>query len=217
MSLYAQQRRARRAPPRKEPHARDGLRYCGFVASISRTLLAGSLTLVLAAGGSARLRAQREPSETKLKAGSVATLVQFVEWPPAALEGRTTVNLCVTGAGRFAPDLQRLEVGETLKGLPIAVRRVQRTREIAGCQALILPTSETSRASRQLWLQQAATWPTLTVSDDTRFLDDGGIVRIRIVDGRPQFDVNDAAAQRVGLRISSRLLGLAGTVRRGPS
>jgi YfiR/HmsC-like len=66
-------------------------------------------------------------------------------------------------------------------------------------------------------LHRAAALPVLTMGDDDRFLDEGGIVRLRVVDGHPRFDVDEAAARRVGLRISSKLLELAATVRRGPS
>ena len=47
-------------------------------------------------------------------------------------------------------------------------------------------------------------------------VDDGGIVRLRSVDGRIRFDIDVAAAQRAGLRVSSQLLQLALTVRGRP-
>jgi hypothetical protein len=57
----------------------------------------------------------------------------------------------------------------------------------------------------------------LTVSDDQKFLDQGGIVRLRQVDGRLRFDIDAGAARRAGLRISSQMLQLAATVRGGPA
>ena len=181
--------------------------------------LVGLLILVLAAGGTCRVDAQRAGgvTETRLQAAIVTKLVQFVDWPPGALDGRSSVELCVAGGGAFAQDLQELEAGEMLKGLPVNVRRVEGTREIDGCHALVLPAGTVSRTSRLSLIRKASSLPTLTLSDDNRFLDDGGIVRLRMVDGHPRFDIDDAAARRVGLRISSRLLGLAATVLRGPS
>ena len=179
--------------------------------------LAGFVTLAVAAGGVAHLAAQQPVRENTLKAAIVAKLLPFVDWPAAALEGRKSIDLCVAGHNPFQADLQELEVGETLKGLPIVVRSVDRTRELDGCHALVLPAGSDSSTLRAPLLHRAAALPVLTVGDDDRFLDEGGIVRLRIVDGHPRFDVDDAAARRVGLRISSRLLGLAATVRRGPS
>ncbi len=73
-----------------------------------------------------------------------------------------------------------------------------------------------SRASgRHPLLDDARSRPILTIGDDDRFLDDGGIIRLRVVEGRVRFDVNAAAAQQAGLRISSQLLQLALSVRGG--
>ena len=47
-------------------------------------------------------------------------------------------------------------------------------------------------------------------------LESGGIIAMKIVDGRVRFVVNAKNAARNGLRISSQLLGLALTVREGP-
>jgi hypothetical protein len=57
--------------------------------------------------------------------------------------------------------------------------------------------------------------PILTVGDDSRFLDEGGDIQLKIVAGRVRFEVNAAAASRVGLKISSQLLQLALAVRGG--
>jgi hypothetical protein len=62
-------------------------------------------------------------------------------------------------------------------------------------------------------LQTAASRPVLTVSDDPHFLDQGGIVQLRVVQGRLRFDIDAGAAKRVGLQISSQLLRLAVSVR----
>ena len=176
---------------------------------------AALLALTLVFAGSGRLHAQRSLTETRLEAAIVAKLVPFIDWPPGALEGRRSVDVCVTGSTSFTSDLEELESGETMKNLPVAVRRVDRERDVDGCHVLVLPSRPNSGASWRLLLRKASSLPILTISDDDRFLDDGGIVRLQIVDGHPRFDINDAVARRVGLRISSRLLGLAATVRRG--
>ena len=179
--------------------------------------LAGFVTLAVAAGGASHLAAQEPVRENTLKAAIVAKLLEFVDWPAAVLEGRKSIDLCVAGHNPFQANLQELEAGETLKGLPIAVRSLDRTRQLDGCAALVLPAGSVSRTLRAPLLHRAAALPVLTMGDDDRFLDEGGIVRLRVVDGHPRFDVDEAAARRVGLRISSKLLELAATVRRGPS
>ena len=65
-------------------------------------------------------------------------------------------------------------------------------------------------------LRAAAGRPILTVGDGDRFLENGGVIVMKIVDGRVRFEVNATNAARNGLRISSQLLSLALTVREGP-
>jgi hypothetical protein len=57
------------------------------------------------------------------------------------------------------------------------------------------------------------TLPVLTVSDGERFSEAGGIIELYIDGGRIRFAINVDAAERSGLRLSSRLLGLAKIMR----
>jgi hypothetical protein len=65
-------------------------------------------------------------------------------------------------------------------------------------------------------LVSAQQTPVLTIGESTTFLDEGGLINLRLVDGRVRFDVNVDAANRVGVRFSSQLLRLALSVRGQP-
>jgi hypothetical protein len=56
--------------------------------------------------------------------------------------------------------------------------------------------------------------PVLTVGDAEDFIDLGGMIRFTEADRRIRFEINPAAAERVSLRVSSRLLRLADISRR---
>ena len=58
-------------------------------------------------------------------------------------------------------------------------------------------------------LEEVKTLPMLTVGQAGDFIRAGGILGFFLQDGRLRFEINPEAAQRVGLRISSRLLMLA--------
>jgi hypothetical protein len=177
-----------------------------------RTRLARLLTLLTAAvlmGAGTPARAQ-VPLQNRLEAAITAKLPQFVNWPPAALAGRPSATLCVASPNPFGNDLAELVRGEQIAGHPIAVRSVERREDLDGCQVLFVPTP---LAPRRALLQTAAVRPILTVGDAPDFLDQGGIVRLRLVSGRMRFDINAEVASRVGLRISSQLLQLAISVR----
>ena len=51
--------------------------------------------------------------------------------------------------------------------------------------------------------------PILTVGETPRFIEQGGIVNFFLENGKVRFEINRSAAERSGLRISSRLLQLA--------
>jgi hypothetical protein len=52
----------------------------------------------------------------------------------------------------------------------------------------------------------------LTVSDRSGFLRDGGMIGFVIENRRVRFDINQAAAVRAGLSLSSKLLSVARSV-----
>jgi hypothetical protein len=161
----------------------------------------------------ADLLAQPDLLQDRLKAAFVSKFAQFVEWPPSALNGRPTLELCVSGPEQISTDLRDLVQGESVNGLTLTVRRVERPADIEGCHVLFF--SARGEPALRASLARVEQLPILTVGDDPRFLDDGGIVRLRLAGGRVRFDVNAGAAQRSGLRISSQLLQLAENVRGG--
>jgi hypothetical protein len=57
--------------------------------------------------------------------------------------------------------------------------------------------------------------PVLVVSDEAHFASRGGMIGFFRDADRVRFEVNPAAAEAAGLRISSRLLGLAKVVSTG--
>jgi hypothetical protein len=55
--------------------------------------------------------------------------------------------------------------------------------------------------------------PVLTVSDGKGFSRSGGVIELYIQNGRRRFTINLDALDRAGVRLSSRLLHLATTIR----
>lgn len=152
--------------------------------------------------------------EARLKAAFVSKFPQFVTWPPEVLDGRRSIDLCVASPNPFGDDLATLVEGETVAGRTLNVRLVDTLAELRGCHLLFVRSS--IRGVVHPLLAAAEAFPILTVGDDEDFLDRGGIVGLHVIGGRVRFEVDDDAARRVGLRISSQLLTLAMSVRGGP-
>jgi hypothetical protein len=148
-----------------------------------------------------------------LQAAILSKLPQFVEWP-AAVSGGSSLDICVAPPDPFGQDLSTLIAGETVGSRRLNTRPVTSAADIAGCDVLYLPSR--GNAPHPL-LAPASTRPILTVGDAPGFLQDGGIIALRVVDGRVRFEIDDNAARRVGLKISSQLLRLAVSVHGGAS
>jgi hypothetical protein len=177
------------------------------------TLAACLLVLGLPAAR-ARVHAENVPEEYRLKAAFVYRFPQFVEWPPASWTGREALEICVSQPNPFGSSLAEFVEGESLKGKRFVVRQVTAKGRIESCHVLFVAQPEATKSGL---LARAASLPILTVGDSPRFLDLGGIINLRLVDRRVRFEINLAAADRAGLRLSSQLLRLAMTVRGGRS
>lgn len=165
--------------------------------------------LLLAAG----VRADETVSdEYRLKAAFLSKFPEFVEWPPSALGGRDRLVLCVVGAAEIARPLRSLVSGTGRRGLPYDVKEIATDQEVGACHLLFIPHGADGA---QALMARAGSLPVLTVGDAPTFLDQGGIIQLRIVERRIRFEVDLGAAGRSGLRLSSQLLRLAVDVRGG--
>lgn len=125
------------------------------------------------------------------------------------MAGRATLDICVTGSGATERALRELTSGESLNGMRLIVRDTPSARELSSCHVLVLAGA---RPDREL-MHRVAPLPILTVGDNPTFLDDGGIIQLKVVDRRVRFEISMPAAAHAGLTLSSQLLRLASSVR----
>jgi hypothetical protein len=151
---------------------------------------------------------QGQGREYEVKAAFLYNFARFVEWPADAFPGPgAPITYCIVGDDPFDGKLEALLRGETVGGRPLALRRSGKDDDLAACQILFLSRSERSRQERIL--DRLGRASVLTVGDEEDFLDRGGIIGFRIEAGRVRFDVDLEAAERAGLKVSSKLLRVA--------
>jgi len=170
------------------PMARRFTRWCVFVAAF-------------AGAAASHVRAQALPLEYQVKAAYLFNFLKFVEWPAADSQGPLTV--CVARPNPFGTALADIVRGESISGRPIVVRVIGEPD--ATCSTVFVPHG----ASVAAYLAAAHDAPVLTVGEDPRFLEQGGIINLVIAGGNVRFEINQQAATQVGLTISSRLLRLS--------
>lgn len=170
-----------------------------------RAVAAAALLLLL---GPAAARGQEVvATEYAVKAAFLYHFAKFAEWPDAA-GGPVppVVHLCVLGDDPFGQALESLSE-RGADGLKVDVRHVDRVDARPLCHILFISASEGDRVATHLG--HAAGAGILTVSDLEGFARAGGVIQFVLEDGKVRFWINRAAAEREGVRLSSRLLALA--------
>ena len=176
--------------------------------SIARTRVIG-WRLVLAAFLLVALPAR--PADRSLEYAVKATFLykfaSFVEWPPGSFEHPSSpFHLCVAGADPFGGSIQADVAGQSVGSHPIVLRRLAKADPRSNCHAMFVSESASQPAAEAL--NAVSGTPVLTITDSALGTP-AGIIHFVIVDGRVSFDIDNVAAARNGLVISSKLLELA--------
>lgn len=177
-----------------------------------RQMAALSLNLVFGAamGLSADARGQGSaPSEYQMKAAYIYNFAKFVEWPAKALpKGDSSLVIGILGTDPFDGILDATVRDKKIDSHPLVIRRIESLQDAKSCQILFIGSSEKKR-----WPEISAALAgasVLTVSENwDRFIPDGGIVYLFIDNNKICFDINDDAAKRAGLTVSSKLMQLS--------
>lgn len=149
--------------------------------------------------------------DVAVKAAFLHNFAQFTEWP--ALPSGAPILVCIVGDDQIAAALVETVRGQNINGHRIEVSRPPDTAAWPLCHLLFIADGETRRDTGGL--RYIKTLPILTVSDGKGFSRGNGIIELFAEKGRMRFAINVDAAERSGLHLSSRLLGLARVVRSG--
>ena len=154
---------------------------------------------------------QAAPSEYAIKTAFIYNFAKFTEWPAAA-SGATQgqIVLCAFASEPYGAALAAIE-GKPVQGRIIRLRRGVRPDEIKSCHMMFVAESEERRIPELLRAVKGS--PVLTIGDADGFAEAGGMIGLITADNRVQLEINNEAAQRANLKISSQLLRLARLVK----
>lgn len=160
------------------------------------------LLLFTAASGSAQDR------EYQIKAEFLERFTRFIEWPADSpvSDPSSPFTICVIGENPYGTYLQDLADVERIHKKQIEVREISSVAEISSCNLLFI--SKSAKAALTSILNFTGEKPILTVSDTPGFAGRGVLINFYEDLGYVRFEINPGAAQRSGLRFSSRLLKL---------
>jgi YfiR/HmsC-like len=174
----------------------------------ARVALAAAL---MASSAIPAVRAADATLDVAVKAAFLYNFAKFTEWPTLRLGAPLIV--CVAGDDEIAAALVETVRGQTISGHALEVRRSQDDTAWRACHVLFIADAAFSGSAWRLY--DITMLPVLTVSDAKGSARAGGMIELYVESGRMRFAINTDATDRSGLRLSSRLLGLARVVRDG--
>jgi hypothetical protein len=144
----------------------------------------------------------------EVKTAFLFNFAKFVGWPPASFPSSDSpFTICVLGQDPFGNILDNTLQGQVIDNRPFAIRRLRDRSEVRGCQMVFVSSSENAHLAEILASVQGTNL--LLVGDMTGFAAMGGTIEFTIEDNRVRFTINTDAVDRSGLKLNSKLLGLA--------
>ncbi len=146
--------------------------------------------------------------EYDLKAAFLFNFAKFVEWPASAFSGpRAPLTVCVYGEDPFGPSLDLVVQNERVGERSLLVQRPDSVDDLGECHVLFISRSAKDRLREVM--AEVEGKPVLTVADTDGFLRAGGVINFVLEGSKVRFLIDQEAAGRSGLQISSKLMRLA--------
>jgi hypothetical protein len=191
-----------------EKASRPANRQTGRSARLPACWLTGLLVGLLLFAGMIHSAEQPQFSENQVKGAFLTKFAMFVEWPAKPAPGdKTPIVIGILGDDPFGPQFELALTKETVNGRPFALKRLKDPQEAGGCQILFVGASESARLPEIIGAIRKQ--PILTVGDQERFAHQGGMINFVKQGGKVRFEVNTAAVETGGLKMSAKLLQVA--------
>ncbi len=152
-------------------------------------------------------RADNGSVATAVKATYLVKFAHYISWPASAFTApNAPLTLCIVGHDPFGAAIDAAARDEHVDEHPVVIRRLATIDRTAGCHIAYIAGGAAAQG-----LPAIDGAPVLSVTDagETRLR---GVLTFALRDGHVGFAVDDQAATRGGLTISSRLLSIAWSV-----
>ncbi len=165
-----------------------------------------------ASPASAQNMASSTSLERRVKAAFLYKFLGYAEFPQGAFaDAGAPLVIGVLDADDLAAELARVVAGRTVGNRAVVVRVLREGEGAVPVHMLFVGGFEGARVARLL--RQSGGMLVVTECDGG--LPPGSAINFRIVDERVRFDVALDAAERNGIKLSSRLLTVANRVQKG--
>jgi hypothetical protein len=175
---------------------------------ICAIVLLACAALASPAASHAQATGEAQTNERSVMAAYIYRFITYVEWPVSAFASpEAPIVIGVVNADDIAGELEQIVQGRTAQGRRLLVRKLAPGDALTGINVLFVGGDGAQRALQAAKLLTGR--PVLTITGVERGMDHGSVINFVHVDGRVRFEVNVVAAEKSGLRLSSRLLTVA--------
>jgi hypothetical protein len=144
----------------------------------------------------------------EVKTAFLFNFARFIDWPASSFTSpQSPFTICVLGQDPFGKVLDDTLQGKKIGNRPFAVRRLKDRAEARHCQMVFVSSSESAHLAEIIESVQGAN--VLLVGEMPGFVASGGTIEFTLEDNHVRFAINTDAADRSGLKFSSKLLALA--------
>jgi len=144
----------------------------------------------------------------EVKTAFLFNFAKFIEWPASSFATpQSPFTICVLGQDPFGNILDATLQGKVIGDRPLAVRRLKDKSEARSCQIVFVSSSESLHLADIVGTLRGAN--VLLVGETNGFASSGGTIEFVLEDNHVRFAINTDAADRSGLKFSSKLLALA--------
>lgn len=150
--------------------------------------------------------------EFAVKAAFLYNFVKFVDWPAESFKsGEDPIRICTLGEGPMGRALDETLRGRTFAGRALLSIRISEPQQACDCQMVFI-SSPGQKPVRSI-LPKLRLTGLLTVGEADGFAEAGGMINLKLQEGKIHLEINAEAAERAQLRLSSKLLSLARVVK----
>ena len=171
------------------------------------TVALGSASARTSTGGFGNGNGNGNGKEYAVKAAFLYSFGNFVAWPADERGQDKQFVIGILGKDPFGKIIDQALLGKEVQGRPVRIRRVSGPDGLDGCRVLFIAGLSYSEGKELL--DKLSNRPVLTVGETEGFAQGGGMIGFYIKGGKIRLQINRAVAERSGLQISSRLLGVS--------
>ena len=151
------------------------------------------------------------PVEYEVKAAFIHNFAKFIEWPAEVFKNQTvSIHIGILGDGPINEPLMNLN-GKEVQQRTLKVSRIENINHVNSFHIIFVNPSQ-KKWSRSILASLRGTG-ILTIGDIPGFARQCGAINFYLEKSRVRFEINVSAAEREGLKVSSKLLRLARIVK----